>query len=60
MKKRKIGYVLLYCILAVMWGLLIASLFTGCNIYEKERIEVIRSPVVDVDTLQIPDWENQN
>lgn len=60
MKKRKIGYVLLYCIFAVMWGLLIASLFTGCKIYEKERIEVIRSPVVDVDTLQIPDWENQN
>lgn len=35
MKKQKIRYAILYCILALIWGILIASLFMGCNIYEK-------------------------
>lgn len=60
MKKRKIGYAILYCILAVIWGLLIASLFLGCSIYEKETIEIIRCPIIDADTVHIPDWEIQN
>lgn len=57
MKKRKIGYAILYCILAVIWGLLGASLFLGCNVYQEEKIEVIRCPVINTDTVEIPDWE---
>ena len=36
--------------------MLIASLFVGCNVYEKETMEVIRCPVIDADTIEIPDW----
>lgn len=43
MKKRKIANILLYCILAAIWGILMASLFVSCNVYEKEEIEIIRS-----------------
>ena len=56
MKKQKIKYTILYCILTLIWGMLIASLFVGCNVYEKETMEVIRCPVIDADTLEIPDW----
>ena len=56
MKKQKIKYVMLYCILAAIWGVLIASLFMGCNIYETETVEIIRCPVIEADTIEIPDW----
>ncbi len=56
MKKQKIKYTILYCILTLIWGMLIASLFVGCNVYEKETVEVIRCPVIDADTIEIPDW----
>lgn len=56
MKKQKIKYVMLYCILAAIWGVLIASLFMGCNVYEKETVEIIRCPVIEADTIEIPDW----
>lgn len=36
--------------------LFIASLFVGCNVYEKETVEIIRCPVIDADTIEIPDW----
>lgn len=58
MKKQKIKSTILYCILAGIWGILIATLFIGCNVYEKEDIEIIRCPQVQ-DTIQIPDWEGQ-
>lgn len=56
MKKPKIKYAGLYCILALIWGILIASLFMGCNVYEHEEVEIIRCPQIQ-DTVQIPDWE---
>ncbi len=56
MKKQKIRYAILYCILALIWGILIASLFMGCNIYEKETMEIIRCPLIETDTVEIPDW----
>ena len=57
MKKRKIANILRYCILATIWGVLIASLFVGCNLYEKEEIEIIRCPEIKTDTIKIPDWD---
>ena len=56
MKKQKIKYTILYCILTSIWGMLIASLFIGCSVYEKETVEIIRCPVIEADTLEIPDW----
>lgn len=56
MKKQRIKYEILYCILALIWGILIASLFMGCNVYEHEEAEIIRCPQIQ-DTVQIPDWE---
>lgn len=57
MKKRKIANILLYCILATIWSVLIASLFVGCNLYEKEEIEIIRCPEIKADTIKIPGWD---
>ena len=57
MKKQKIKYAVLYCILALIWGILIASLFMGCNVYEHEEVEIIRCPQIQ-DTVQLPDWES--
>ena len=56
MKKQRIKYAVLYCIRALIWGILIASLFMGCNVYEHEEVEIIRCPQIQ-DTVQIPDWE---
>ena len=56
MKKQRIRYAILYCILALIWGILIASLFMGCNVYEKETVEIIRCPVIEADSIEIPDW----
>lgn len=56
MKKRKIANILLYCILAAIWGILMASLFVSCNVYEKEEIEIIRCPEIETDTIEIPGW----
>ena len=53
MKQQKIKYAIRYCILALMF---IASLFVSCNVYEKETVEIIRCPVIDADTIEIPDW----
>lgn len=57
MKKRKIANILLYCILSAIWGILMASLFVSCNIYEKEEIEIIRCPEIETDTIEIPGWD---
>lgn len=56
MKKQQIRYAILYCTLALIWGILIASLFMGCNVYEKETVEIIRCPVIEADSMEIPDW----
>ena len=56
MKKQQIRYAILYCTLALIWGILIASLFMGCNVYETETVEIIRCPVIEADTIEIPDW----
>lgn len=56
MKKQRIRCAILYCILALIWGILIASLFMGCNVYEKETVEIIRCPVIEADSIEIPDW----
>ena len=45
MKKQKIKYAVLYYILALIWGIFIVSLFMGCNVYEKETVEIIRCPI---------------
>lgn len=44
------------CILALIWGMLIAALFAVCNIYQKGEIEIIRCSIIDADTIEIPDW----
>ncbi|MCD8273478.1 MAG: hypothetical protein LUC96_00600 [Alistipes sp.] len=59
MKKQKTGCIMLYCILAAIWGVLITSLFVGCNVYEKEEIEIIRCPAIEADTIEIPEWDIQ-
>lgn len=56
MKQQKIKYAILYCLLVAIWGVLAASLFIGCNVYEHEEVEIIRCPQIQ-DTVQIPDWE---
>ena len=56
MKKQQIRYAILYCTLALIWGMFIASLFVSCNVYEKETVEIIRCPVIEADTIEIPDW----
>ena len=57
MKKQKIRYAIVYCILTLIWGILITLLFMGCNIYEKETVEIIRCPVIEADTIEIPNWK---
>ena len=56
MKRDKIGTVIFYCLLAILGGVLIVSLFVGCHVYTDEEIELIRCPQIR-DTVQIPDWE---
>lgn len=56
MKQQKIKCAILYCLLVAIWGVLIASLFVGCNIYEHEEVEIIRCPQIQ-NSVQIPDWE---
>lgn len=56
MKRDKIGTVIFYCLLAILGGILIVSLFVGCHVYTDEEVEIIRCPQVQ-DTVQIPDWE---
>ena len=38
---------------------LIASLFTGCHVYEHEEVEIIRCPVIEADTIDIPGWDKE-
>lgn len=56
MKRDKIGTVIFYCLLAILGGVLIVSLFVGCHVYTDEEVELIRCPQIR-DTVQIPDWE---
>lgn len=56
MKCDKIGTVIFYCLLAILGGVLIVSLFVGCHVYTDEEVELIRCPQIR-DTVQIPDWE---
>ena len=60
MNRLKIKYAVAYGFLATTAGVLIASLFMGCNIYEKETMEIIRCPVIETDTVYIPDWDKHN
>lgn len=59
MKKIKIKSLILYCILVIIWSLLIFPIFTSCTIYEREQVELIRCPQVQ-DSINIPDWEDPN
>ncbi len=56
MKRNKIASVIFYCLLAILGGVLIVSLFVGCHVYTDEEVEMIRCPQIQ-DTVQIPDWE---
>lgn len=58
MKKKRTRDVILYCILAAIWGILIMYLFVGCNINTVEEVEIIRCPQIQ-DTVLLPDWELQ-
>ena len=60
MKTLKWKSTLLYIIAAVVWGLLIASLFMGCNLYEKEEVQVTRCPRIETDTVALPEWESEH
>ena len=39
--------------------MLIASLFMGCHVYEHEEVEIIRCPVIEADTIDIPGWDKE-
>ncbi len=56
MKRKKIASVIFYCLLAILGGILVASLFVGCHVYTDEEAEIIRCPQIQ-DTLQVPDWD---
>lgn len=59
MNRLKIKYAVAYGFLAATAVVLIASLFTGCNVYEHETVEMIRCPVIEADTIDIPGWEEE-
>ena len=54
MNRLKIKYAVAYGFLAATAVVLIASLFTGCHVYEHEKVEIIRCPVIEADTIDIP------
>lgn len=56
MNKRKIKMTIVYSIVAAIAGLLAASMFAGCNVYEHEEIEIRRCPQIQ-DTVAMPGWE---
>lgn len=58
MKTHKWKSMFLYIVAATVWGLLVASLFGGCNLYEKEEVRVIRCPHIETDTITVSEWEN--
>lgn len=58
MKKRQMKQILLYAVVAVVWGLLVASLFIGCNLYEKEDVRIIHCPRIETDSVKVPEWES--
>lgn len=57
MNKRKIKMAIIYCIIAAITGLLTVSMFVGCNVYEREDIEIRRCPQVQ-DTIILPGWND--
>lgn len=57
MNRLKIKYAVAYGFLAATAAVLIASLFMGCHVYEHEEVEIIRCPVIETDTIDIPGWE---
>jgi len=34
-------------------------LFAGCHVYEHEEVEIIRCPVIEADTIDIPGWDKE-
>ena len=54
MNRLKIKYAVAYGFLAATAVALIASLFAGCHVYEHEEVEIIRCPVIEADTIDIP------
>lgn len=32
---------------------------TGCHVYEHEEVEIIRCPVIEADTIDIPGWDKE-
>ncbi len=48
---------LLFAVLVVLF---FTAAFTGCNVYEHEEVEVIRCPVIDADTIHVPEWDERN
>ena len=59
MNRLKIKYAVAYGFLATTAVALIASLFTGCHVYEHEEVELIRCPVIEADTIDIPGWDKE-
>ena len=57
MNRLKIKYAVASGFLAATAAVLIASLFMGCHVYEHEEGEIIRCPVIEADTIDIPGWE---
>ena len=60
MNRLKIKYAVAYGFLATAAVVLIVSLFMGCHVYEHEVVEIIRCPVIEADTVYIPDWDKHN
>ena len=59
MNRLKIKYAVAYGFLAATAVALIASLFAGCHVYEHEEVEIIRCPVIEADTIDIPGWDKE-
>lgn len=49
-----------YFLLALIASLLCAALLSGCHIYRHEEVEMIRCPVIENDTIYMPDWEHES
>ena len=52
-------YAVAYGFLAATAVALIASPFAGCHVYEHEEVEIIRCPVIEADTIDIPGWDKE-
>ena len=44
---------------AMFVALPFTAILTGCHVYEHEEVEIIRCPVIEADTIDIPGWDKE-